>query len=290
MSLLFRSLLFVPAHRAGWARKAAASGADALIFDLEDAVPPDQKAAARRLLKDHVAEARASRASVGVVVRINGLGDKDGALDLEAVITVGADALMLPKVESADDVLAVDAVLSFLERRDDLPSRIRLIPTLETAAGIVAAAPIAAATRVGGLATGAANNGDTARSVGFRWSPTGMETLAFRSAVVLAARAAGAEPFIGLWQQIDDLVGLRQFAEDNRDLGYTGQCLIHPSHVGTVNEAFAPSEELLAYYKGMIESYESAAAGGRGALVYEGQHIDRAHVETARAILASAQE
>jgi citrate lyase subunit beta/citryl-CoA lyase len=284
----FRSLLFVPAHRAGWGRKAAASRPDALILDLEDAVPASEKLAARELLRTQIEDARAERADIGIVVRINDLSTADSALDLEVVRSLRIDALMIPKIESKADIEGLDAILSFIERRDGRSSTLQLIPTLETARGLVSAVDIASGPRVGGLATGAANNGDTARSVGFRWTAEGRETLTLRSNVVLAARAAGVEPFIGLWQEIADLDGLRSFAEDNRDLGYAGQCVIHPSHVAVANDVFTATEDEVRFYEGMIAAYEASVAAGRGALVYDGQHIDQAHVQTAKTIVAAA--
>jgi citrate lyase subunit beta / citryl-CoA lyase len=286
----YRSLLFVPAHKADWVAKALRAPVDAIILDLEDAVPEDAKASARDHLADAVAEVRATDPRVGVVVRPNASTTAHGAADLEAAVTAGADVLLVPKVDTFQQLDRLDAVLSHVERRCELTDgRTEVIASLESARGLLNTDAIATAPRLAGALAAAARDGDTARSVGFRWSPQGLETLAFRSRVVLACRAAAERhPIVGLWQDVRDLEGLRTFAEANRDLGFRGQVVIHPSHVEPVNAAYTPSPELVAYYRGMIEAWEAATAEGRGAVAYEGDHVDVAHVQTARDVVAFA--
>ena len=132
----YRSLLFVPAHKEGWAAKAANSGADALILDLEDAVPPDQKTQAREMLPAAIAEARSIRPNIGIVVRTNHWSTEFAPEDYEAVAATDADAVMVPKVQSRDEVVRLDAVLEHVERRCERNRVIELIATLETAAGV----------------------------------------------------------------------------------------------------------------------------------------------------------
>ena len=132
-----------------------------------------------------------------------------------------------------------------------------------------------------------AKGADLERNLGFAWTPGGLETLYLRSRAVVAARAAG-KPFIigGMWQQVHDLDGLRKAAEFNRSLGYASEIVLHPSNVAVVNEVFAPGEAELARYRGMVEAFAAAEARGEGAILYDGEHIDIAHVETARSMLA----
>ena len=104
----------------------------------------------------------------------------------------------------------------------------------------------------------------------------------------MAARAAGKAPLGGLWQQVHDLEGLREFLLRDRALGMTGEFVLHPSNVGPANEIFSPSKEEIAYYQGMVEAHAAAVAAGRASCIYDGEHIDIAHVETAREILAQA--
>jgi citrate lyase subunit beta / citryl-CoA lyase len=114
--------------------------------------------------------------------------------------------------------------------------------------------------------------------------------LAHRSRVLLACRVAGVHAMTGLWERVADLDGLRAFCEQGRQLGYRGQIAIHPSHVPVVNEEFGPSAEDVEFYRGLVAAYEAAAAAGSGAVVYQGRHIDKAHVDKATEWLARADE
>lgn len=288
----YRSLLFVPAHKADWVAKALRNGVDAIILDLEDAVPEGDKALARGNLTDAAAEIRATAPHVGVVVRPNGWPTPHAPADLEAAVAAGVDALLVPKVDSAHELERLDAVLSFLERRRGTDEgRTEVIASLESASGLLHADTITAAPRVGGALAAAARDGDTARSVGFRWTAEGTETLAWRTQVVLACRANNQRhPIVGLWQDVADLDGLARFAAANRDIGYRGQIIIHPSHAEVVNDAFTPAPELVAYYEGMIATWETAQAEGHGAVAYDGDHVDVAHVQTAREVVAFARQ
>jgi citrate lyase subunit beta / citryl-CoA lyase len=135
---------------------------------------------------------------------------------------------------------------------------------------------------VGAMTGPTARHADIAREVGFTWTPEGVETLYLRSRALIACRAYGVHPLTGLWEDVHDLDGLRRFAQDGQRLGFRGQIVIHPSHVPVVNEAFTPTAQDVAFYRGMVAAFEQAEANGKGALVYEGRHIDIAHVETAR--------
>jgi len=285
--LPYRSLLFVPGQRDTWVDKALAAGPDALILDLEDAVPEDEKEAARQITARSV-HRLGHTSNVGVVVRVNALDTPHFGADLEAVIRPGLTALLLPKIYSVDDVIGFDALVRHFEIAAGLPvGSVGLIPSLETAKSLVNVETIARGPRVVSLMAAAAKDADISREVGFRWTPAGLETLHLRSRVVLAARAAGlAHVVLGLWQSVHDLDGLRQFAQANRDLGFGGQVVIHPSHVPVVNEAYSLSEAEVRRYAAMVSTYEAAVGEGHGAVTFEGEHIDLAHVQHARQILA----
>lgn len=287
----YRSLLFVPAHKADWVHKALRAEPDAIILDLEDAVPADAKARARDGLDDAITEARATAPHVGLLVRPNHWSTSEGPADLEAAVRARADALLVPKVDRADDLVHLGAILDYLERTHGVPDgATEVVASLESAAGLVATESIVRVPRVAGALAAAARDGDTARSVGFTWTPAGLETLAFRSHAVLACRAADARhPIVGLWQDVQDLDGLRDFAVANQQLGFRGQVVIHPSHVATVNEVYSPSPATVAYYRGLVEAWDAAQQQGAGAVVYDGDHIDVAHVATARDVLAFAE-
>ncbi|RZL24644.1 MAG: CoA ester lyase [Rhodococcus sp. (in: high G+C Gram-positive bacteria)] len=287
-----RSLLFVPAHREGWADKAVRAGADAVILDLEDSVPPSLKDQARIVAAATIDSLRTTNPDVTVLVRPNALDTEYFGKDLAAVVRPGLDGLLLPKVYGAREVLDFAALLTHFEIEACLPKGCtEVIPTLETAKSLVNCEEIAAAhPRVASLMVAAARDADVSREVGFEWTAEGLETLHYRSKAVLACRAAGlAHPIVGLWQEIADLDGLRQFAEGNRRLGFAGQVLIHPSHIETVNDVYAPNPEIVDRFRRMIEAFEKAQANGQAAALFEGEHVDIAHVKTARGVVALAE-
>jgi citrate lyase subunit beta/citryl-CoA lyase len=287
---LMRSILFVPGHREGWPEKAAASGADGLILDLEDAVPIAAKAQARVMVAESIRRLRASSPRLGIYVRLNALETGIAGDDIEVVTVDGLDGFVLPKTYGPRDVAHFDALVTHYERRNGLRAgSIEFILSLETAQAYAACEKmIAASPRVATLFSGTARDADVSRSIGFEFTPEGFETLYLRSRAVLAVRAAGLEfPIVGLWQDLKDPDGARRFAIQNRQLGFRGQVVIHPSHVPIVNEVFTPSAQDAAFYRGMITAFEEAESRGIAAITYEGHHIDYAHVKTAREIVAT---
>lgn len=286
---LMRSLLFVPGHREGWAAKALASGTDGIILDLEDSVPNALKADARSMVAQSIRELRAASETVGIYVRINALETGMTGDDIEIVTLPELDGVLPAKTFSPRDIVSVDALLTHYERRNGVGAgATEIIIPLETAQAYASCEDmIAASPRVKSLFAGTARDADVSRSVGFRFTEEGTETLYMRSRALLAVRAAGLDfPLIGLWQEPGDLDGLRRFAESNRDLGYRGQVLIHPSHVPVVNEVYSPSRQEYEFYAGMIAAFEEAEVQGIAAVTYEGHHIDYAHVKTAREVVA----
>lgn len=281
-----RSLLFVPGNRPDWVAKGVAAGADGIVLDLEDAVPVEGKEEARAHVADFL---RHTPPDVPLVVRVNGLHTRTVLDDLVSIVTPALTAVMVPKVESAADVHIVDRLLGWLEADVGLAiGATRVIPVLETATGIRHAYDLACASSrcayMGGLGV---KGGDVERSLGYRWTPGGTETLALRSQVLVDLRAAGVpNPVTGLWTDIRDLDGLRAFACQSRNLGYEGMLSIHPAHVPLINEAFTPTEAELDAAAELIAVFESAAADGRGAVTYGGNMIDEAMAETARRTLA----
>ncbi|WP_159618630.1 HpcH/HpaI aldolase/citrate lyase family protein [Arthrobacter zhaoguopingii] len=283
----FRSVLFVPGHKKDWIAKALASGADAVIIDLEDSVPPTAKQVARDNVR---AVLHGVLPGAGILVRPNALDTEHFGLDVEAVTRPGLTALLLPKLFDRDDVVRFDALLTAAEIANGVPrGQVELVPSLETAASISKVDGILGAPRVGGVMAAAAKDADVSREVGFVWTAEGFETLYLRSKVVLAARAAGVRCILlGLWQEVANLEGLRRFAAANHGLGYTGQVVIHPTHAAVVNEEYGLSATDEDYYRGLIEAFEAAGRRGDGAVSYRGDHIDLAHANHAREALAIA--
>lgn len=282
-----RSFLFVPALKASMIEKGAAAKADAIILDLEDSVPPAGKLDARALAADKLPWL--GEQGQRVYVRINRspyLYDFD---DMLAVVGPHVEGLILSKPCGPEDVDCASMMLSEVEHRKGMAiGSTLLVPTLETARSMETAYDIAQRDRVCAIAGPMAKNGDSSRALGVGWSEEGRESLYVKSRVVMAARAADKQPIGGLWQQVHDLDGLKAYLARDRELGMAGVMLLHPSNVGPANLAFSPSPEDIAYYQGMIDAHAEAVAAGRAACIYDGEHIDIAHVETAREIVALA--
>jgi citrate lyase subunit beta/citryl-CoA lyase len=284
-----RSLLFVPGHREGWPAKAVAAGVDGVILDLEDSVPLNLKSEARKAVAASIRALVAGERKVGIYVRLNALESGIAGDDIEAVTIEGLDGYVLPKTYGERDIFQFDALVTHYERRNGVaPGTIEFILSLETAQAYAACERmIAASPRVATLFAGTARNADVSRSIGFEFTPTGLETLYLRSRAVLATRAAGLEfPIVGIWEDLKNPDGARKFAEQNRQLGFRGMVLIHPSHVSMANEVFTPSADDVAFFSGMIAAFEKAEVAGNAATQYEGHHIDYAHIKTARQVLA----
>jgi citrate lyase subunit beta/citryl-CoA lyase len=278
----YRTILFVPGHKPGWIDKALAAGADCVVLDLEDSVPADLKAGARQTVADSIRTVREKDPRVGLFVRVNPLDTKLTGADLEAVVVPGLTGVFAPKISTATDVLRYDALLDHFETRNGVTGLEYIVP-VEMIGAIHDAREIASASpRVGAMIGPTAEHADIARAVGYQWTAEGLETLYLRSRILLACREAGIHPLTGLWEKLDDLAGLKGFAEHGRQLGFRGMVVIHPGHVPVVNEAFSPTAEDVAFHEGLIAAYEQAAAAGHGAVRYRGVHIDKAHVDTAR--------
>lgn len=277
----YRSLLFVPGHKPAWADKALRSGAEAIVLDLEDAVPADLKESARATVADTVAHLRSLSDDVGIFVRPNGLATRLTGGDLAAVVVPGLTGLFVPKVERATDVLQYDALVDHFELVGGVDGLEYVVP-VETVRAIQNCREVALASpRVGAMIGPTARHADIAREVGFEWTPEGLETLYLRSRVLLACREAGLHALTGLWEDLADLDGLRAFAIRGRQLGFRGMIAIHPTHVPVIDEVFAPSAEDVEFYRGLLAAYAEAESRGEGALRYRGVHIDKAHADKA---------
>jgi citrate lyase subunit beta/citryl-CoA lyase len=281
--------LFVPGHRDRWIASAVRSGADAVIFDLQDAVPPGEIAPARATVT--AAVERLAGGPPAVLVRVAPVGTPDLEADLDAVVRPGLAGVVVPMVETPADVVAVAGRLERLElSRGIAVGSTVIVPLVETARAARFCFEVATSTdRVAYMGAGTAPEGDIARALGFRWTPEGDETLFLRSWVLLNARAAGVPfPVSGLWPKVDDLVGLRAFAEQTRGLGYAGMMAIHPSHVPVINDVFTPTADEIRRWRELVRALDSAGAGGMGAIRFGETMIDAAHARTARLGLALA--
>ncbi|TDD82144.1 CoA ester lyase [Saccharopolyspora karakumensis] len=285
----YRSVLFLPGHRTTWVDKALRANADAIVLDLEDSVPSGEKVAAREAVADSIRRVRESGSEVGLFVRVNPLDTRLTGGDLEEVVVPGLTGVFAPKIERSTDVLRYDALLDHFEERNGVSGLEYIVP-VETVRAIHDCLEIATASpRVGAMIGPTAEHADIAKAVGYEWTPEGTETLYHRSRILLACREAGIHALTGLWEDLANLDGLREFAARGRQLGFRGVIAIHPSHVAAINEVFSPSTEDVEFYQGLVEAYEKARAEGTGALRYRGLHIDKAHYDKAVEWLARAE-
>ncbi|MEX3764890.1 CoA ester lyase [Paraburkholderia phenoliruptrix] len=288
-----RSLLFIPAHKVDWARKVARHRPDAVVLDLEDAVPPHIKADARAGVSAVFEELHQN--DIGTFVRINAL-EEGGDLDLSAIVHEHLDGVMLPKADSVDQVRELDSLLTYYEGRAGLPKGVLSILILpETATGMHDARQLAAASpRVKGitgavLGTGAA--GDFATALGIWPSQSGVEQNYIVSKLSLDSRAAGAMYPIAVVNgvQIDDLPTVKELALRAKVSGYTGVLVIHPTHLAVVHEVFTPTDEEVRYYQGILDAMNETEQKGNGAVRFGGEMIDYAMIARAKQFLRDAE-
>ena len=280
----WRSLLYVPVTRADFVAKAHTRGADAIQLDLEDAVAPGEKAAARAALPAAVRQVAGH--GIDVVVRINRPW-RMAVRDMEAAVIAGVRALALPKVADAGHVRACAEIVAELEVERGLPAgSVGFIAMVETADAVLGMRDIAAAhPRVLALTLGAE---DFATDVGITPEP---DLLAGpKQAVVLAARAAGVLPLglVGTVAHYADTDAFAAVVERSRRIGFVGASAIHPRQVPLLNTGFTPSPEALAHAGRLVAAYEEAHARGLGAIEFEGSMIDEPVAERARRLLARA--
>lgn len=282
-----RSMLFIPSNNPNMIAGGGLLGADSLIFDLEDAVSPDEKDAARDLLQS--ALGALDLGTCEKVVRINGLDTPYWEDDLRAVLPLGPDAILLPKAGSADSIRTLDARLSELEREFSLAQgRTKIIALLETAMGLENAFAIASASpRMAALFLGAE---DLTADLHCPRTAEGTEILYARGRVVSAARAAGIDVCDTPFTDVQDLEGLARDASFARSLGFSGKACISPAHVSAVNRIFSPSREEVACARDVFAAIAEAKHRGKGAISLRGKMIDAPIVQRARLVLEAASE
>ena len=266
----YRSALYIPGSKDRALEKARGLPVDVILFDLEDAVSPDAKVAARDTL--YAALADDGYGARLKIVRINGLDTEWGAADASAVAAMNCDAILLPKVNGPEDVDALAALVP------DLP----IWAMMETPQGILNAAAIAAHPRISGFVLG---TNDLAKDLNSRTRAALMTSLQM---CLLAAKAAGIVALDGVYNAFKDEDGLRAECTEGRDMGFDGKTLIHPAQVAIANAAFGPTDEEIDLAGRQIAAFEAAEADGQGVAVVDGRIVENLHIVTARATLAKA--
>ena len=269
MTRPYRSALYIPGSKPRALDKARGLPVDVILFDLEDAVSPDEKTTARTTLAEELG--KGGYGNRLRVVRINGLDTGWGADDAKAAQAMECDAILLPKVNSAADVDALAALT-------DKP----IWAMMETPLGILNALEIAAHPQIEGFVMG---TNDLAKDLNSRTRDAMMMSLQM---CMLAARAHGVVAIDGVYNAFKDDDGLKVECEQGRDLGFDGKTLIHPAQIDIANAAFAPTQAEIELATRQIAAFEEAEAEGQGVAVVDGKIVENLHIVTARATLAKA--
>ncbi|MCB1360407.1 MAG: CoA ester lyase [Rhodobacter sp.] len=276
----FRSVLYIPGSKERALDKARSLAADAIIFDLEDAVAVEEKANARELLANTLAAADyGPRARL---VRINGFDTDWGARDLDVISLARPEAILLPKVNSAADI---QALADRLDARGDTANT-TIWAMMETPDGIQNAASIARAPRMAGFVMG---TNDLAKELNCRFRADRLPMQFALQTCLMAARAAGIVAVDGVYNAFKDDDGLRAECEQGRDLGFDGKTLIHPAQLDIANAVFAPDEAAIDLARRQIAAFDEATAKGLGVAVVDGKIVENLHIVTARQVLNRAE-
>jgi (3S)-malyl-CoA thioesterase len=270
----YRSVLYIPASKPRALDKAKTLPVDAIIFDLEDAVTAEEKANARGLLKETLAQG--GYGNRVRIVRINGLDTEWGRADAEAARDMDADVILLPKVGSPEDVEALAAITG------DKP----IWAMMETPRGMLNAAAIAAHPLITGFVLG---TNDLAKELNSRFRSDRAPLVTSLGLCLLAAKAEGVIIIDGVYNAFKDDAGLELECAQGRDMGFDGKSLIHPAQVAVTNRAFAPSPEEIDLARRQIAAFEETEAQGQGVAVVDGKIVENLHVATARELLAKAE-
>jgi citrate lyase subunit beta/citryl-CoA lyase len=287
---LRRSWMFVPGHRQKMIDKALdLAKVDALMLDIEDGVPQQEKQTARGQIGASLVKEREPGTTPARFVRVSAVGYEYIAADLAHIVQPGLDGLVLPKVETSQQIQLVDAILRDCERQKGMAAgKIALLIAIESPRGLLNAYAIATASpRVTGLLFGAE---DLGKELGlpFRREAEASELLFQRSTLVVAAAAANIQAVDGVWPDLSDAEGLKRYALQSRRLGFSGMSLIHPGQIDTINQIFGPGADEVAYCQKVIEAFDAAIARGDGSIAFGGQLIDLPIVERAKRTVAFA--
>lgn len=273
-----RSALYMPGANARALEKAKGLDSDVLLLDLEDATAPDAKEAARAQVLAAIAGGGYGHREL--VIRTNGLDTQWGHADLVAAATSGADAVLIPKVDSAEGVRMADRVL----RNTGAPDSLRLWVMMETPRAMLAAADIAGACpRLECLVMGTS---DLTKDLGALNTPDRLPMITGLGLSLLAARAFGLAVLDGVHVDLEDEVGFATACRQGRELGFDGKTLIHPKQLAIANAAFAPTVAELDRARRIIAAHAEAVAAGKGITLVDGKLVEALHVETARRTVA----
>ncbi|SED06395.1 CoA ester lyase [Paenibacillus sp. GP183] len=283
---LARTWMFVPGSDMKKMEKARSLAADALIYDLEDAVSFSRKAAARQMVKNEI---RSDFKQQAIYIRINGFSTSFFHDDLNELVGENIQGILFPKAESVEQLTVLSNIISDLERESGISrGTVEIVPIIESALGLQRAYEIASTVkRVKRLAFGSL---DFALDINAQLTKEGIELLYARSQLVVVSRAAGIEaPIDTVFFDIKDSANLTKETLFVKRLGFQGKLVIHPSQIEIVNEVFKPTKDEIEEAGLIVAAFDQAVRSGLGAVQFRGKMVDRPSVESAKKILQFAE-
>ncbi len=283
---LRRSRLYMPGNNPYLSQNAFLFGADCIILDLEDSVPPKEKFASRILVRNILKNVNFGASEKAV--RINPFLTPFGVDDLKEIVQAEPDLIVIPKVESIVDIMNVEEIVQDQKKLHGVTKEIFYMCIIETALGVLNSYEIASSfPSVTALVFGAE---DFTRDIGTSRSRTGKETFTARSMIVMAAKAAGIQASDTVWSDINDIEGLRKSTEEGKSLGFDGRGAIHPSQIAVIHDVYSPSKEELEYARKVINAFGEAERTGSGVISLCKKMIDAPIVARARRTLEIAKK
>jgi len=280
MPQLFRSLIFVPGNNPRFLEKAKKLQADIVCFDLEDSVPDNKKANARKLIKS----ALKSRKSYGssIFVRTNSPASGKIPSDLKEIVQKGIDGIVIPKVNNIKDMKTIEKILSGLEKTRKLKP-IQIIPSIESAEGVVNTFSIASfGKRVSAVVFGVF---DLLNDLGIEYTKEPEGAKYSRAKIPVDAHAAGVAAIDAIWQDLKDSKGFEKDCKIGKSLGYSGKSIIHPDQISVVHKLFHPNKSEILWAEKVCKTYLKSTKKGKGATTVDGKMIDEVHFKQAKALL-----
>ena len=285
MARLLRSLLFVPGNNSRFLEKAKSLQADIVCFDLEDSVPLEEKKSARNLIKN--ALKNRSEYHSEIYVRTNSPVSGIIPDDLLEIVQKGVDGIVIPKVNTASEIKKIEKIMAGLERKRKLKP-IELMASIESTQGVVNAYFIASCSkRISALVFGVF---DLLNDLGVEYAKNPEGATYSRAKIPIDARAAGKYAIDAIWQDLDDVPGLKQDSLSAKNLGYAGKSIIHPNQVDIVHGVFYPTSAEIEWAKKVMSSYDLAKKSKKGATTVHGKMIDEVHYKRAAALLNSVKK
>ena len=280
MTQLFRSLIFVPGNNPRFLEKAKKIQADIVCFDLEDSVPDDEKTSARKLIKNALKSR--SEYSSSIFVRTNSPLSGKIPSDLKEIVQKGIDGIVIPKVNNVSELKKIQKILSGLEKSKKLKP-IQIIPSIESAEGVVNSYSIASfGKRVTAIVFGIF---DLLNDLGVEYTKDAPGGKYSRYKIPVDAAAAGISAIDGIWQDLNDLKGLKKDCNFGKSLGYSGKSVIHPDQISMVHKSFYPNKTEILWAKKVCKVYLESTKKGKGATTVDGKMIDEVHYKQAKALL-----